>query len=244
MFFKCFFAVSNPVRNIVILIAIMALFVSVHQSGRAQDTKEEVPAKQSASASTSAALMNNMDAINDKRKLGLGDVLSIRIVEDESPANSISVTDSGEVEAPYIGRIQAAGKTCRQLAYELKRILEQQYYYKATVILALDSVGSKTAIASRGKVYVMGQVRSEGPQEIPADEVYTVSKAILKAGGFGQYANKRKVKIMRPSKAAKGNSETIIVDLVEILDKGITSKDIPVEPEDIIVVPEKMVNFL
>lgn len=232
---------TNSVHQIITLFAIIALGVSVVETNLAQDKKDEAPTKPSTSSSSAATFMNNMDALNDKRKLGVGDVLSIRVVEDEGPAHPIMITDSGEVEAPYIGRIEASGKTCRQLAYEIKRILEQQYYYKATVILALDSIGNR--IASRGKLYVMGQVRSEGPQEIPGDEVYTVSKAILRAGGFAQYANKRKVKIMRPSKAANGNSETIIVDLVEILDKGVTSKDVAVEPEDIIVVPEKLVNF-
>src|SRR6266446_6729035 len=45
---------------------------------------------------------------------------------------------------------------------------------------------------SRGRIYVYGSVKGQGPQEIPADESYTVSKAIIRAGGFGDFANKRK----------------------------------------------------
>ena len=39
---------------------------------------------------------------------------------------------------------------------------------------------------SRGRVYVYGSVKGQGPQEIPADESYTVSKAVIRAGGFGE----------------------------------------------------------
>jgi len=88
------------------------------------------------------------------------------------------VTDSGDVELPYIGRFPALDKTCKQLATELKGELEKEYYYKATVIVAVD-IKSK----SRGKVYLVGQLRMAGPQDIPSDEVFTLGKAITRAGG-------------------------------------------------------------
>ena len=87
----------------------------------------------------------------------------------------------------------------------------------------------------------MGQVRSPGAQDIPVDETYTVGKAILRAGGFGPYANKRKVKIVRGGKSA-ANGKPVIVDCAEILDKGHWDKDVEVGPDDIITVPEKMFN--
>src|SRR6516225_4938337 len=57
---------------------------------------------------------STMDTLDDKKKLGLGDHLSFRIVEDqEDPKESLDpkpplvVTDSGDVEVPYIGRFPA-----------------------------------------------------------------------------------------------------------------------------------------
>src|SRR5207244_7707133 len=85
------------------------------------------------------------------------------------------------------------GKSCKELAHTIKSLLEKEYYYHATVILAVDRVSEK----SRGRIYVYGSGKGQGPQEIPADESYTVSKAIIKAGGFGDLANKRKVKLKR-----------------------------------------------
>jgi protein involved in polysaccharide export with SLBB domain len=176
----------------------------------------------------------SMEVLDDKRPLRAGDRLSMRVVEDRKPPIELFVTDSGEVEVPLVGRVMAKGKTCKQLAYSIKGPLERDYYYKATVIIGLDVEGH----VSPGKVYVTGQVHSQGPIEIPPDETFTVSRAILKAGGFADFANKRKVKLVR-----KNSSETVIVDVDRIVRKGLFDKDPAVEPEDTIIVPERLINF-
>ena len=190
----------------------------------------------------SIPLPNTMSGLNDKRPLAVGDKLSFKVVEDEGAPRSLTVTDSYEVDVPYIGRVPVANKTCKQLAYYVKSLLEKDYYFQATVIIGLDAAGAGARTASRGKVYVMGQVRKEGPQDIPIDEVLTVSKAILRAGGFGPYANKKKVRIMHGGGSGYASKPTI-VDCVEILEKGKWDKDVELNPEDIVTVPEKLINL-
>src|SRR5215469_9737857 len=171
---------------------------------------------------SAAAYTTSMDVLDDQRPLRIGDTLSMRVVEDRESPVSLLVTDSGEVEVPLIGRVPAKGKTCKQLAYAIKVPLERDYYYKATVIIALDVAGLK----SPGRVYVTGQVRNQGPLDIPPDETFTVSKAILRAGGFADFANKRKVKLVRKK---GGSTETTIVDVELVVKKGRTDKDPVVE---------------
>ncbi|MBC7839190.1 MAG: polysaccharide biosynthesis/export family protein [Nitrospiraceae bacterium] len=197
-------------------------------------------AKSETAPSERAILPRSMDGLNDKRAIAVGDKLSFSVVEDEAPPVPLYVTDSGEMEVPYIGRLTATEKTCKQLAYRIKALLEKEYYYQATVLLGLDTAGSR--VSSRGRVYVVGQVRAQGPQDIPVDEVWTVSKAVLRAGGFATYANRRKVKLVRGG-TGQGKTETVIVDLVEVLEKGDNRKDHEVGPDDLIVVPEKLINF-
>jgi polysaccharide export outer membrane protein len=192
--------------------------------------------------SPSNFLPNTMDGLNDKRILTTGDKLSFKVIEDEGLPRSLTVTDSSEIDVPYIGRVSVVNKTCKQFALTVKRLLEKEYYYQATVIVGLDAAGNAARAASRGKVYVMGQVRSQGAMDIPADEVLTVTKAILRAGGFGPYANRKAVKLVHGSKKGPATKPTII-DCVEILDKGLWDKDVEVNPEDIITVPEKMFNL-
>jgi len=187
-------------------------------------------------SSSAAAYTTSMEVLDDERPLRIGDRLSMRVVEDRELPVSLLVTDSGEVEVPLIGRVIAKGKTCKQLAYAIKVPLERDYYYKATVIIALDVAGLK----SPGRVYVTGQVRNQGPLDIPPDETFTVSKAILRAGGFADFANKRKVKLVRKKGAS---TETTIVNVELVVKKGWTDKDPVVEADDTIIVPERLINF-
>jgi polysaccharide export outer membrane protein len=178
-----------------------------------------------------------MEVLNDSVKLGIGDHVSFRVVEERRDPIALIVTDSGEMEVPLIGRVMAANKTCKQLAHDIKPLLEKEYFYKATVIVGLDSVSTK----SRGKVYVTGQVRAQGALELMPDEVLTVSKAILRAGGTADFANKKRVKLVR--KKADGQTDTTVVNLADIIDKGHLEKDPILEPGDLIVVPERLINF-
>jgi protein involved in polysaccharide export with SLBB domain len=175
-----------------------------------------------------------MTALDDKKRLGSNDYVSLRVVEDrDNEFQRLRVNDNGELEVPYIGLVPAAGKSCKELAYNVKAALEREYYYHATVIIALDHVSEK----SRGKVYVYGSVKGQGPQEIPADESYTVSKAIIRAGGFGDFANKRKVKVTR-----KGGQD-FVVDLKRVIEEGHSDEDLVVQPDDQIYVPQRLINM-
>ena len=206
---------------------------------------------------------NSAFVLDDKHKLAIGDRLSFRIREDEEDPKPLFVTDSGDLEVPYIGRVSAENKTCRQMAAEIKTALEKEYYYQATVIIAVDLM-TKT----HGRVYLVGGVRLPGPVELPSDEVLTLSKAILRAGGFTDYANRHQVKVTRKdtagkdaagkdatgkddmpkdatgkAAAAKDDKKTFIIDVGEIFDKGKIETDLILEPGDLIFVPDRLIRF-
>jgi protein involved in polysaccharide export with SLBB domain len=217
---------------------------------KAQPKKEPVfsplpsdllPTNATSKGNPSSALMaganNSMETLDDKHRLAIGDKLSFRIVEDEEDPKPMIVTDSGELEVPYLGRFLAVGKSCKQLAHALKAELEKDYYYKATVIIAVDQMTK-----SRGNVYLVGAVRSPGPQPIPSDEVLTVSKAILRAGSFTDFADKKAVKVTRKP-AAGGEDQTYTVNVEVILEKGKSEADLALIPGDLIYVSERVIRF-
>jgi len=175
---------------------------------------------------------------DDKYKLRPGDKVSIQILEDREPPKSLFVADSGELDAPYIGRIQAANRTCKEVAAELKVQLEKEFYYRATVVLALD-VANKLL----GRVYVWGQVHTQGPIDIAVNENLTAGKAILRAGGFADFANKKKVKVIRAGSAGGNGKQSLELNMVEILEEGKTEKDVQLQPDDSIIVPSRLINF-
>ena len=174
---------------------------------------------------------------DDKYKLRAGDRVALQILEDRDPPKSLALADSGELDVPYIGRVVAKDKSCKQLGEEIKALLEREYYHRATVIIALDAASKYL-----GRVYVWGQVRSQGPIEVLVNENITVGKAILRAGGFADFANKKKVKVIRAASAG-GAKQTFVVNMVEILEEGKTEDDLLLQPDDFILVPSRLVNF-
>ncbi|HEY2343163.1 MAG TPA: polysaccharide biosynthesis/export family protein [Chthoniobacteraceae bacterium] len=219
----------------------LAPFVALALLPIAPSIRGQQPASTSIEPSSATAIVagtTSMEVLDSTYRLGPGDRLSYRVVEERRNPTALMVADSGEVEVPLIGRVQARGRTCKELAQQIKPLLEREYFYKdhATVIIGLDAVSSK----SRGRVYISGQVKQQGPIDIPPDERFTLSKAILKAGGFADFANHHKVKLLRKM---NGQAQTTIIDLDEITVKGHLEKDPELQPDDTIIVPEKYVNF-
>ena len=136
--------------------------------------------------------------------------------------------------------------------------------------MGLDVIGTK----SRGKVYLTGQVRSPGVLELLPGDPMTVSQAILRANGVGDFADKRNVRLVRrkdgvpiataevlqkmqPKKkdgifknifgkkkeAPNEATDTFIVDLVDILEKGHLERDPVLKVGDLIYVPERLINY-
>jgi polysaccharide export outer membrane protein len=180
---------------------------------------------------------------DDVYKLRVGDTVSFQIVEDrilkmQLTPTSLVVADSGEVDVPYIGRVTAVEKTSKQLGEDIKKALEKDYYKKVTVVLSLN-----VANQLLGRVYIWGQVHNQGAVDLMVNEELTVGKAILRAGGFADFANKRKVKVVRANADPTGKKQSFDLDLVDILDNGNIDKDIVLHPNDLIIIPSRLINF-
>lgn len=248
-------------RHLLILTGISAIIIFQSQAqdpgfrDAQQPRRKNTPASSSiAGAQTSddtaaaAARMSSMESLDDARPLNIGDLVSLRIVEDRDKVLSLYVQDSGDIQAPFIGLVKANGRTCRQVAYFMKKELEKQYFQQATVIVALERrQTSNNAKYGPGFVpddthfiTVYGQVSRQGRYELAPEDDLTVSQAVLRAGGFSQFAQTKKVKVIR--KTPKG-SVTIIVNLDDIMRLGKLEYDIPIRPEDVIIVTEKVINI-
>jgi protein involved in polysaccharide export with SLBB domain len=184
-----------------------------------------------------ASTVQRMDLLDNKQKLAIGDRVIYRVIEDQDDPKPLTIGDAGDLDVPYVGLVRAQDKTCKGLAEEIKVLLEKDYYKRATVIIGIDLLNKTT---TGRKVYVVGQVRLTGPQEFPAGEPYTVSKAILRAGGFSDFADKKHVRIVRTSGDTK---KTFEVNVIAIWEKGKTETDVTLEPEDLVYVPARAINF-
>ncbi len=209
---------------------------ATRSSGPTSAPGEGAPAT-SRDAASVVGTLQSMTGLDSSRRLGVGDRLSYRVVEDKDKPVSMIITDAGEVDVPYFGRVRAAGKSCLELAQLIKSKLEAELYYRATVIVALDAINAR--VTSPGRIYLSGAVRQPGAMDIPGDEKLTVSKAILRAGGFADFGNQRKVMLIR--KTRDGKNTTTIVDVKAVFE-GALDKDVAIEPGDTIRIPEKTFN--
>lgn len=194
-----------------------------------------------------AGLIDSMERLDGNQTLIYDDKLSFRIVEEGAPPISLRVQDSGDIQAPYVGLVKAVGKTPKALAYEIKQALEGTYFVKATVIIALDErpmqpgAGRRSMLAQQVEFFtIFGQVIRQGKYELPDNEDVTVSQAILRAGGFSQFAKATAVKVIR--KTPQGN-KTILVNVDAIMTKGELERDIFIRNNDVIIVKEAIAKF-
>lgn len=222
--------------TLLIAVSLQGSFLAAQESSPASSYAIPTPLPVGPEPTTTSPVMltNSMNVLDDQKRLGSNDFVSFRVVEDrDKESQRLRVNANGQVEVPYIGLVPAAGRTSKELAFAVKALLEKEYYYNATVIIAVEHVSEK----SRGRIYVAGSVRGPGPQEIPPDESYTVSKAVIRAGGFSDFANKRKVRVTRK------NGEDFVVDLVNVIEKGKSDQDLVLQPDDQVYVPQRLINF-
>ena len=213
----------------------LAVFVMTKSGGAADTLKTNAVVSAAASTGTNAAHASELD---DKQRLAAGDRVSFRVTEDRSEPKPLIVTDSGELEIPHVGRVMARERTCRDLAQEIKSKLEEKYYYRATVILSVEALNR-----SRGNVYLFGEVRAPGSLAIPSEETLTLAKAIIRAGGFTDFADKHHVKVTRETVVLGKSGRVYEVDVARVLEKGQIHFDLKLEPGDMVFVPGRLVNF-
>ena len=214
------------------------------------------PLSQPDTTPISASTLNSMAVLDDKVLLEAGDRISFRVIEDRDDAIPRLVTDTGEVDFPYVGRMKVAGLTCAKVAQQLKKLLEVDYYKRATVIVGLDVIVGPKADATQQEVaWIVGQVQKVGPQELPKLQPLTVSQIILRAGGFGDFADDRKVRLVHRTTAPSATAGTTgltpdatsaaegqVVDIKAVFE-GHSTVDPIVKPNDLIIVPKRLINW-
>jgi len=91
------------------------------------------------------------------------------------------------------------------------------------------------------EVIVAGEVAQPGIVQFAPGEERTLVRAIFKAGNFTRFAKRSAVKLIRYQDGGERNVRKIDTD--RIIDEGYLSEDVNLEPGDMIIVPEKRINF-
>jgi len=154
--------------------------------------------------------------------IGAEDVLLIRVWRDAEVSGPVVVRPDGKITLQLLGDIQAAGLTpeaLTQVIYE--GMAKLKTLEKSEVTVAVTGVHSK-------KYYLQGEVLKPGayPLLIPT----TVLEALVNAGGFRDFANQKKIAILRGTTRFKFNYK-------EVISGKKLEQNIYLQPGDQIIVP-------
>ncbi|HYR58770.1 MAG TPA: polysaccharide biosynthesis/export family protein [Chthoniobacteraceae bacterium] len=179
-----------------------------------------------------------MESVDPDAKLAPGDELTVEIEQDREGGFQKIVSATGEIRMDPGGAVKVAGKTTGEAAADIKRMLEKDYYYTATVKISLDRRSRQMVKA--GSISLGGDVKTVGQLDLEAGQRLTVSEAILKAGGFTPFADSRHIQVTRTE---GGGTKSFTLDVKQIIEKGRVDLDVPVVDGDRIFVPKARIVF-
>jgi polysaccharide export outer membrane protein len=156
--------------------------------------------------------------------IGAGDVLEILVWREPDLSRIVTVRPDGKISLPLVDDVQASQGTLLDLK---KRLTEQLsgYVDKPSVYVMLQENRSK-------KIYMVGKINSPG--EYPLEKNMTVLQAIARAGGFGEWAGKDDIIIVRKTPTGQIH---IKFDYDRVVSGKDVTQNILLNPDDVIVVP-------
>lgn len=164
-----------------------------------------VCAQEGKTADPSGKAQGAVAADSDEYVIGPEDVLLIHVWKEEAFTKTLPVRIDGKISLPLLDDVQAAGLTPLQL----KEVLTE----KLKGFLESPTVSVTVTEANSFKAYVSGEVKQPGVHNIRSE--MTLVKLIIMAGGFTEWANQKKILIMRKEKGAE---KRITVNYTKIIE--------------------------
>jgi len=163
-------------------------------------------------------------ADSEQYMIGPEDVLYIHVWKEEALTRTVPVRMDGKISLPLVQEIKAAGLTPLQLKEVLTRRFKE-FIENPIVSVTVAEVNSY-------KVYVMGQVKTPGLQRLRSET--TVTQIIVMAGGFTDWANQKKIVIVRKE---DGREKRIKVNYKKIMSGSDPSSDVILKAGDTVIIP-------
>jgi polysaccharide export outer membrane protein len=203
-------------KRLILLLAFLSLAVF------AQDPAQKSTAKEGAEEAAPAAAEARPAAPVDPNSYIIGpeDQLFVRVWREADLSGPLIVRPDGKISLPLVGDLQAAGLTPEQLAKAVAAGLSK-YMNNPEVNVAIQQVNSKY-------YFIQGEVLKPG--RYPLLVTTTVLQALVNAGGFQEFASRKKIVVMRGNERMKFNYNDVI--------KGKKmAQNINLQSGDLIIVP-------
>jgi polysaccharide export outer membrane protein len=162
-------------------------------------------------------------AVTGNYLIGPADVLNITVWKEATLSGNLLVRPDGMITMPLLGDVSASGLTPLQLGGQIQAKLKS-FIQDPLVTVEISQIHSKT-------VYLLGEVVKKGPIELTSG--MTLLEAISSAGGLTDFANAKKIYVLRNE---LGKRSKILAHYKDAL-KGNSASNLILQSGDTIVVP-------
>jgi polysaccharide export outer membrane protein len=157
--------------------------------------------------------------------VGEGDVIKITVYGHDDLATVERVSGSGMIAFPLLGQVKVSGLTVSELSERIAELLSDGYIVSPQVNVFIQEFRSQKAV-------IMGEVLKPGLYELKGRTGFL--ELVSMAGGLSPNAGDTAI-IKRRTKAS-APEEVITVDLAALIERGETTRDVPVLDGDSIYV--------
>jgi polysaccharide biosynthesis/export protein len=187
----------------------------------ARPQAQQPPAQTAASAAAGASM-----PVEPGFTIGPEDVLGILFWRDQEMSGDVTVRHDGMITLPLVRDIKAAGLTPNELADVIQEVA-REYVTDASVTVVVREMNSR-------KVFITGEVVRPG--SYPLSSPMTVMQLIAVAGGLTEWADQKKISILR----VEGVRNRRLPFHYRDVTTGVKAQqNILLQPGDTVVVPEK-----
>ncbi|HEX4046654.1 MAG TPA: polysaccharide biosynthesis/export family protein [Elusimicrobiota bacterium] len=180
-------------------------------------------------AAAVAAAVRQAASARINYKLSPADLVSVSVYGVPEMDRKARIDAKGMIFLPFAGAVKVGGLSLGDARRLIQRKLSA-YVVAPQVSLFIEDYGSKL-------FYVMGEVQKPGSYPIPAETRMTVLEAISTAGGFTPVAAQDRAHVLR---YVNGVSMNYTVDVRDITREGQKDKDLVLQPNDVVYVPQSL----
>jgi polysaccharide export outer membrane protein len=160
--------------------------------------------------------------------IGPGDAIQVFVWHNPDLSANIPVRPDGRISIPLVEDIPSAGKTPTQLARDIEERLRKFVQDPVVTVIMSNFVGLPTQ-----QIRIVGQATQ--PKAVPFRSDMSVLDAMIEVGGLTTFAAGNRARLIRN---VGGRQVTTIVRLQDLLEDGDLSANVPLQPGDIILIPQ------
>ncbi len=155
---------------------------------------------------------------------GAEDLIEVLVWKNAELSRTIFVRPDGKISLPLIGDVQAAGLTPSELRNSIK-VLLRRYKKKPEVSVIVQEINSLS-------VFLVGELAKPGKINLRSET--TLLQAITLAGGFTEFADRKKIVLLRKE---NGRERRFKINYNDILNGKKPEGNVILRRGDTILVP-------